>query len=187
MAHINLLPWRENLRAQRQREFGVMAVAAIVLVALGMWAWYEFNEGLIDYQKRRNQYLEAEIKQVDEQISEIKSLERTRKQLISRMNVVADLQSSRPQIVHLFDELVSTLPDGVYLSEVTQGGASVSVLGKAQSNARVSAYMRGVEASPWLAAPNLRIIEQKGRDAQDGNSFSLGMRQVVPAAGGEQQ
>jgi len=182
MAHINLLPWRENLRAQRKREFGVMALGGVLLTLAGMAYWHWFNEGLIEQQNRRNQYLEAEIAKVDKQIKEIRSLEKTKKQLISRMKVVANLQSSRPQIVHLFDELVSTLPDGVYLREVTQNGQSVSVLGQAQSNARVSAYMRGIEASPWLGAPSLRIIEQKGEGAEDANSFSLGMQQMVPKA-----
>lgn len=190
MAHINLLPWRENLRAQRKREFGVMALVFVLLTGLVLWVWLQYNEGLIDHQKRRNQFLEAEITKVDEQIKEIKNLERTRKQLISRMKVVANLQSSRPQIVHLFDELVTTLPDGVFLTSVSQSGQSVSVNGLSESNARVSAYMRGVEASPWLASPQLRVIEQKGkgkgRDKTQGvNSFAMGMRQVVPKAGDE--
>ena len=180
MASINLLPWRENLRAQRQREFGVMALAGVVLTVLAMWGWHQFNIALIDYQKQRNQYLTSEIDKVDKQLKEIRSLEKTKKQLISRMKVVESLQASRPQIVHLFDELVSTLPDGVYLTQVTQKGGSVNVQGKAQSNARVSAYMRGVEASPWLTAPTLGVIEQKGKEKTDDASFSLGMKQVKP-------
>jgi type IV pilus assembly protein PilN len=188
MAHINLLPWRENLRAQRRREFGVMALAGLVLTLLGMWGWHQFNVGLIDYQNRRNQYLTDEIKKVDKQLKEIRTLEKTKRQLISRMKVVESLQSSRPQIVHLFDELVSTLPDGVYLTQVTQKGDSVSVRGKAQSNARVSAYMRGIDASPWLAAPTLRVIEQNAGKNDDEASFSLAMKQIKPkAAGGAKQ
>lgn len=183
MAHINLLPWRESLRVQRKREFGVMVLVGVVLTVLAMWAWHQYNASLIDQQKRRNQYLETEIKKVTKQIREIKDLEKTRKKLIARMKVVANLQSSRPQIVHLFDELVSTLPEGIHLSEVIQSGKGVSVVGSAQSNARVSAYMRAVEASPWLAAPSLRVIEQKGKDGRGGNTFSMGMRQVVPQTG----
>jgi type IV pilus assembly protein PilN len=180
MASINLLPWRENLRAQRLREFGLMVVAGLVLTLLAMWGWHTFNVSLIEYQQQRNQYLTAEIKKVDKQLKEIRTLEKTKRQLISRMKVVESLQSSRPQIVHLFDELVSTLPDGVYLTQVTQKGGSVNVLGKAQSNARVSAYMRGIEASPWLTSPSLGVIEAKGKENTDDATFSLGMKQVKP-------
>ena len=189
MAHINLLPWRETLRAQRKRDFGILMIMFILLSGAGLWGWYQYNEGLIDHQKQRNRYLEAEISKVDEQIKEIKDLEKTRNQLISRMKVVADLQSSRPQIVHLFDELVTILPNGVYLTSVSQKGQGVSVIGKSDSNARVSAYMRAVEASPWLHAPSLKIIEQKDKEKADArglNTFSLSMSQVVPKTEGEQ-
>jgi len=187
MAHINLLPWRENLRAQRKRDFGLTMLGFVLLTGVLLWGWMQYNQSLIDHQKSRNQFLVAEIAKVDEQIKEIKNLEKTRKQLISRMKVVASLQSSRPQIVHLFDELVTTLPDGVFLTSITQKGSGVSVAGRSESNARVSTYMRGVEASPWLASPELRVIEQKGKGETDGiNTFSMGMRQVVPKAGGKQ-
>lgn len=180
MAHINLLPWREKLRAQRRRDFGVMLVSGVVLTLLFMWGWHEFNLGLIDYQKRRNQYLTSEIQKVEQQLKEIRALEKTKQQLIARMKVVESLQASRPQIVHLFDELVSTLPDGVYLTQVTQKGDSVSVQGKAQSNARVSAYMRGIEASPWLTTPTLGVIQQQGKGNTEDATFSLAMKQVKP-------
>jgi type IV pilus assembly protein PilN len=181
MARINLLPWRESLRAQHRREFGAMMLIGIFLALVGMGYWHWHNLGLIDFQKKRNQYLESEISKVENEIREIESLERTRRQLVARMKVVADLQSSRPLVVHLFDELVTTLPDGVFLTEVVQSNNGVSVKGGAQSNARVSAYMRAIEASPWLTSPNLRSIEQdKGAR---GNDFSLGMTQVVAKKG----
>jgi len=185
MANINLLPWRENLRAQRKREFGVMTLVFVLITGIGLWGWQQFNQGLIDNQKRRNQFLENEISKVNEQIKEIRSLEKTRKQLIARMKVVASLQSSRPQIVHLFDELVTTIPDGVHLTSVSQSGKGVSVNGWSESNARVSAYMRAVEASPWLSNPNLKVIEKgKGKSDQKGdNAFTLSMTQVVPKVG----
>jgi len=181
MARINLLPCRENLRAQHKREFGVMMLVGILLALAGMGYWHWYNLGLIDFQKKRNQYLEAEIAEVEKEIREIEALERTRRQLVARMNVVAELQSSRPLIVHLFDELVTTLPDGVFLTEVVQSNNGVSVLGGAQSNARVSAYMRAVEASPWLTSPRLRSIQQDKNEG--GNDFSMGMTQVVPKKG----
>jgi type IV pilus assembly protein PilN len=122
MAHINLLPWRETLRKQRQREFGFMVVGGIVIAAMLMGYWYWFNVERIDFQRKRNAYIQSEIKRVDKQIREIEKLERTRSQLVGRMNVIQNLQASRPQVVHLFDELVITMPDGVYLNEMTQSG-----------------------------------------------------------------
>lgn len=184
MANINLLPWREKLRAQRKREFGMLVLLAVILTgaALGYWHWY--NSQLIEFQQERNRFLQNEIAKVNKQIKEIRNLEKVRKQLIARMKVVAELQSQRPLVVHLFDELVTTLPDGVYLNSVVQKGRSVTVEGKAESNARISAYMRNIEASPWLSNPQLRIIEQKG--GGDGSpTFSLTMQQVVPKAEGE--
>lgn len=179
MVNINLLPWREQLRAQRMRDFGLLVLFAALLTAGGVFGWYKYNEGLIDYQNRRNHFLEREIAKVDKQIKEIRDLEKIRKQLIARMKVVADLQSQRPLAVHLFDELVTTLPEGIYLSSMVQKGLSITVKGRAESNARVSAYMRNIDASPWLTKPVLRIIEQKG-DKDASPTFSLVMKQVVP-------
>lgn len=182
MAHINLLPWREKLRKQRQREFGLMAVAALVLTVLGMGYWHMFVQAQIDHQKDRNRFLERQITEVDKQIKEIRELERTRQQLVSRMKVIEDLQISRPQIVHLFDEMVTVVPDGSYLTGLTQVGNKLILKGRAQSNARVSTYMRNIEASPWMNAPRLRIIENKegSRRADNDSTFQLELVQVVP-------
>lgn len=187
MARINLLPWRENLRRQRRREFGMMMFGGFVISLLLVAWWHIFNQGLMDQQQRRNGFLERKIAEVDKQIKEIESLERTRNQLISRMNIIQDLQTSRPQIVHLFDELVETLPEGVHLANVTQVGARVSIEGQAQSNARVSAYMRNVTASPWLGDPQLKIIENKDKKGEktrdmELSDFRLSVRQAVPKA-----
>ncbi len=182
MVNINLLPWREELRAQRKREFGLTALLAVALTGVGLFGWYKYNEQQIDYQSQRNHFLENEIARVNKQIREIQGLEKTRKQLVARMKVVADLQSQRPLVVHLFDELVATLPDGVYLTSVVQHGHTITVEGHAESNARVSAYMRNIDASPWLAQPQLRIIQQQG-GKESSPTFSLTMKQVVPKAG----
>jgi len=183
MVSINLLPWRERLRAQRKREFGLLVLFAALVTAACVYGWFLFNEGLIEYQNQRNQFLQNEIAKVNKQIREISELEKTRKQLIARMKVVTSLQSQRPLVVHLFDELVTTLPEGVYLSSMVQKGQTITVEGRAESNARVSAYMRNIEASPWLTDPMLRIIEQKG-DADSSPTFSLTMQQVVPKTEG---
>lgn len=180
MAHINLLPWREKLRKQRLRDFGVMALGALVLTLAAMGYWHWFNQGLIDNQRNRNRFLEREIAKVDKQIAEIRELESTRQKLISRMKVIEDLQVSRPQIVHMFDELVTVVPDGAYLNKAMQRGHSLVLDGKAQSNARVSTYMRNIEASPWLAKPTLRIIENTQQSEASDNTFKLDLVQVVP-------
>ena len=185
MANINLLPWRERLRSQRKRQFGLWTLAAVVVTLFAMGYWHWFNEGRIGYQQKRNAFLKREIASVDRAIKEIRSLERTRSQLIARMNVIQDLQISRPLEVHLFDELVDTLPDGIYLSEVSQGGSGIALTGRAQSNARVSAYMRNIEASAWLSKPHLQVIEQKDKNPSNRSLFKLTARQVVPKKGSE--
>ncbi len=185
MANINLLPWREKLRKQRLRDFGLTALAALLFTGLGIGYWHFFNQGLIDHQNNRNRFLEQEIAKVDKQIAEIKELERTRQKLISRMKVIEDLQVSRPQIVHMFDELVTTVPDGAYLTLLKQAGNRLSMNGRAQSNARVSTYMRNIESSPWMSNPKLKIIESKDRDKDPtiGSSFQLDLVQAVPKGG----
>jgi len=182
MARINLLPWREKLRKQRQRDFGLLTLAALLVTGLGMGYWHWYNESLIDHQNDRNRFLENEIARVDKEIREIRDLERTRDKLISRMKVIEDLQVSRPQIVHLFDELVTVLPDGAHLTQAAQSGSSLVLDGRAQSNARVSTLMRNVDSSPWMAQPRLAIIENKEADRQTaaGNTFKLNLKQVVP-------
>lgn len=185
MARINLLPWREKLRKQRLREFGLMMLGALVLALAGMGYWHWFNQGLIDNQNDRNRYLERQIAKVDKEIAEIRELERTRQKLIARMKVIEDLQVSRPQIVHMFDELVTVVPDGAFLTKAAQRGKRLVLDGRAQSNARVSTYMRNIEASPWLSNPKLRIIENRDQDkakATD-SSFTLDLVQIVPKEG----
>ena len=182
MARINLLPWREKLRKQRRRDFGLTILGALVLTLAGLGYWHWYNQGLIDHQNARNRFLEKEIAKVDKEIKEIKELESTRQKLIARMKVIEDLQVSRPQIVHLFDELVTVVPDGTFLTKMAQNGRNLILNGRAQSNARVSTYMRNIETSPWLNDPKLRIIEHKDKDreAAEGSTFQLDLKQIVP-------
>ena len=180
MARINLLPWREERRRQLTQEFARQAVlAALFAVAVGGYAWYHVN-GMIDYQRERNDYLEEQIAVLQEEIEQIEELESTRRQLIARMNVIQRLQQRRPQIVHLFFEIADTLPDGVYLTQVTQKGDKLSVNGRAESNARVSSYMRRLDASPWLTDPELQIIQSEDDDQI--SRFTLNLAQTVPDA-----
>jgi type IV pilus assembly protein PilN len=180
MARINLLPWRENIRKKRQRDFGFATLFAIILTAAGCAGVYFYIDGMIKHQNKRNNFLKREIAAVDRQIKEIEELERTKAKLIARMNVIQQLQSSRPQVVHLFDELVETIPDGAFLTRLVQSGGNLTLDGRAQSNARVSAYMRNIESSEWIGSPNLQVItnEQKQQDLGLSN-FSLQAKQIV--------
>ncbi len=180
---INLLPWREELKKQRQTEFYVM-LAVAAAIGLAVWfggRWYLNAE--IQHHQQRNNILQQEIRQLDRQISRIRDLERTREQLIARMDVIQDLQEGRPQIVHLFEQLVTTLPDGVFLESVRQQGNSITITGVGQSNARVSSYMERLDASDWLTDPNLDVIEVRDRDGVRVSNFTLQVRQSSPRAG----
>lgn len=162
MARINLLPWRAERRKQREREFyamlGATAVGAfVVLFAAIFWMNY-----LIDDQNGRNAYLQGEIKALDKQIAEIQELDKTRAQLLTRKEIIEQLQSNRSQMVHLFDELVKTIPDGTRLTAMKQSGDTLVLEGIAESNSRVASYMRNIEASPWMGHADLRKIENKG-------------------------
>ncbi len=178
MPRVNLLPWREELRKQRRTEYlsmlGVSAVAATVI-------WFVIHlyfNALIEQQQHRNSFLTAEIKLLDIKIAEIKQLEKEKENLIARMKAIETLQTSRPIVVHLFDELVSTLPDGVYLTSLIQSGDKVTIKGVAQSNARVSNFMRNVEASQWVKEPKLSIIQSKTEDGKRIADFTLTLTQT---------
>lgn len=183
MPRINLLPWREELRRQRRTEY-LSILGACALAAAGVWfAIHMYFNALIEQQQRRNAFLTAEIKLLDKKIAEIKALEKEKENLIARMKAIETLQTSRPIVVHLFDELVSTLPDGVYLTSINQSGETVTVKGVAQSNARVSNYMRNVEASEWVRDPKLSIIQSKTQDGKRTADFTLTIKQVKTKAG----
>jgi len=173
MSKINLLPWRETLRKERQRDFGVLALLLVVLSVAVVVAWHLSVSGEIDYQTKRNNYIKLEITQVTKKIKEIEKLETTRASLIGRMNVIQDLQISRPQIVHLFDDVVETLPDGTYLLGLKQSGSKVEFSGRALSNARVSAYMRNIDSSEWLGSAKLKLIESNEKTDSKFSGFKL--------------
>ncbi len=173
MARINLLPWREERRKQRQQEFyallGAVALAAggvVLLVTL-------FLNSQISLQNERIARLQQEIKVLDERILKIEELDRTRARLLQRKAIIEELQASRSQMVHLFDELVRTIPEGVRLESIKQAGATLTLDGHAQSNARVSAYMRSLDASPWMKNPDLQIVKADDDNPQARYTFTL--------------
>lgn len=178
MAKINLLPWREERRREQRAEY-LIILGATAAAALAVWGLIHFHYSeRIEYQRERNNYLTEEIRKLDKQIKEIEELEKERARLIARMKAIEALQTSRPLIVHLFDELVTTLPEGLYLREITQKGTSVTVKGVAESNARVSNFMRNIEASDWLKNPRLEIIQATSE--RGSANFTLVAEQVVP-------
>ncbi len=178
MPSINLLPWREAERKKRQRDFGVAmggaVVAGVLVVVLTMLL---FNS-MINAQERRNQRLTAEIKELEKSITEIDGLERQKERLLARMEIIEQLQKSRPEIVHLFDEMSRRLPEGVYLTGLKQQGTRVEIRGVAQSSTRVSALMRQIDTSDWLMDPEVDKVET----TQSGNSrqaeFVVYLKQV---------
>jgi type IV pilus assembly protein PilN len=180
MARINLLPWRAERRKQREREFymqlGLAAVAGIFVAFL----WVSWMNARIDNQNDRNSYLRAEIKQVDNKIAKIKDLEKVRQRLLARKKIIEQLQANRSQMVHLFDELVKTIPPSVRLTKMTQKGDSMSLEGVAQSNASVAEYMRNLEASPWMTNIDLRKTENTHDGSRMPYSFGLDLKLTKP-------
>ena len=182
MAKINLLPWRAERRKQRQQEFLTMlgvAGAIGVLVSVLIVMYYI---GQIKGQENRNQYLTDQIKLLDAQIAEIAELDKKKAGLLRRKQVIEELQASRSQMVHLFDELARTIGDGTQITSLAQNGNDLTLLGRAQSNARVSSYMRNLEASGWMENPDLDIIELRGSDPGLPNEFSLKVKLKNPDA-----
>jgi type IV pilus assembly protein PilN len=185
MARINLLPWREELRAQQQKDF-ISGIAAGVLATVAVLIFVHMQiGGSIASQEERNRYLTTEIAALDVKIKEIKTLEALKAKLLARMDVIQSLQGSRPEIVHLFDEIAKTVPEGVYINKFVQSGKDLTLNGVAQSNARVSAYMRKLERSSWLKDPQLNVIEAKGKSSRRStNNFTLRVKQTRPTKSG---
>jgi len=179
MPRINLLPWREAQRTERKLGFLVALGAGTGAAAIAAFAAYLLLGSMIDSQDQRNEKLRSEIKLLDKQIEEINNLETAKQKFIARMEIIEKLQRSRPEIVHLFDEIVRQLPDGVYLTAVKQQDKRLKFEGIAQSSTRVSAFMRNIDGSDWLKNPELEVVETKSGQGQvAGSSFTLFADQV---------
>jgi type IV pilus assembly protein PilN len=181
MPRINLLPHRESKRKERKLKFlvalGVAGLAAMVTTFVA----YLMYAQMIDAQQHRNDRLRAQIKTLDKQNEEINDLESRKQKFIARMEIIEKLQRSRPEIVHVFDEIVRTLPEGVYLTAVKQSGATLKFDGIAQSSTRVSSFMRNIDGSQWLRNPSLEVV-QTTKGSGTGSSFTLTAQQVTAAA-----
>jgi len=177
MARINLLPWRDELRKKQQQDFAAGIGGAVLGTALLLALVYMYIEGLKEHQNFRNQMLKNEIVVLDKKIAEIKDIEEKKNKLLTKIDVIQKLQESRPEIVHLFDELAKSTPEGVYLTKFAQLEAQLTLDGKAESNARVSAYMRAIDNSPWLNSPVLSVIKGQGKNNGEMNDFSMTAKQ----------
>ncbi len=177
MPRINLLPWREEERKKRQRDFGVaMAGGVVAAIACILAVLFAYSQ-MIDNQQDRNQRLSDEIAELQKSIEEIDGLERQKERLLARMEIIEQLQKSRPEIVHLFDEIARQLPEGVYLTGMTQRGTQVELRGIAQSSTRVSALMRQVDASPWMMDPEVDRVETTSKGASRQAEFIVYVKQ----------
>ena len=177
MPRINLLPWREQQRRERKLAFFVwLGGAAVMGCLIALIAYLAFGS-MIDSQEQRNERLRGQIKVLDKQIEEINDLEAQKQKFISRMQIIDKLQRSRPEVVHVFDELVKVMPDGTYLTSVKQDGNKLKLEGVAQSSTRVSTLMRNIAASQWLRNPELEVVETK-KELTAGSSFVLDAEQI---------
>ena len=173
MARINLLPWREELYREKQREFIVTLMGGVIIAGLIVLMSHLHFQGMIENQNQRNAFLQNEIEVLNKRIGRIKELEKMKDNLLARMNVIQELQSSRPESVHLLDELVRTLPDGVYLKRFAQQTHKLTMDGVAQSNARVSDYMRNIDNSQWFTGPRLDVINTTEANRRRIANFTL--------------
>jgi type IV pilus assembly protein PilN len=182
MARINLLPWRAERRKQREREFYMQLGMAFGAALVAVFIWWLWMSARIDNQNDRNAYLQAEIKQLDERIDKIKDLEKVRSRLLQRKQIIEQLQANRSQMVHLFDEMVRTIPSSARLTAMKQSSDSLSLDGVSQSNASVADYMRNIEASPWMGHVDLRKTENSHDASRMPYSFGLDVKLTRPGA-----
>jgi type IV pilus assembly protein PilN len=173
MPRINLLPWREQERKIRRREFTVAAGAAVFAAVIFVLGGKLLYTSWTDAQNEKNALLHKEIVKLDAQIADIQDLENRRQRLLARMEIIEKLQRKRPEIVHLFDEIVKTVPEGVYLTAIKQTGNKLEIHGVAQSSTRVSTFMRNIDSSVWMDNPVLQVVESAKESSTGGSNFTL--------------
>jgi type IV pilus assembly protein PilN len=186
---INLLDWRTEVSNFRQQQFLAMMMLGVALAAGGVgMVWYGVTDA-IEFQKERNAFLQNQIAEMDKKIKEIEELEKVKANLLARMKVIEELQASRTAMVHFFDEVLNTLPDGVYIKTLKQTGSTVTIDGVAESNGRVSAYMKNIESSRWFAEPRLIVINTKDVNKRRQGDFQLVFKNLTkekPGAAGSE-
>ena len=187
MTKINLLDWRAARRERRRQEFttrfGLGVLVALSILGL---AWMSMNNAIAN-QQNRNEYLKQQIAEIDQKIKEIEELEKVKQNLLARMRVIEQLQSSRSATVHFFDELVNTLPDGIMLTSIKQTGDTVQIDGVAESNGRISTYIKNLEASPWFNNPRLVVIKTSEKNKQREGAFTLQVQNLTKQSKEDQE
>jgi type IV pilus assembly protein PilN len=186
MPRINLLPWREEARKERLKQFATQLAGAAVLGGLMIFYAHMTVNGWIDHQEARNDRIREEIRRLEQRIAEIEDLQETKDQLLARMQIIEELQKSRPDGVRLFEELVRSLPSGVYLTSVSQSDANLEIQGVAESQARISAYLRSIDSSDWLNEADLEVIERQQRQNGEGTVMTFTVRAVQVTPGTEE-
>jgi len=180
MAKINLLPWREAYRAEKKKEFVTLLGMVLLFGAVVAFGWDRVVNSQIDSQLSRNQLLKTEISKLDKQVKEIDELTKRRQNLLDRIKVIQEVQGNRPEIVKIYDEFVRAVPDGVYFTEMERKGESISLVGFAKSNSRVSVLMRRLDASYKFTEPNLTKVEANDVLGENGSQFEMQVKIVQP-------
>lgn len=187
MSRINLLPWREARRKELKTQFLTTLGIAALLAVLTWGIIHFYHTQLIEHQKYRNNYLEQQISLLDKKIKEIEELEKEKERLLARMRAIEQLQGNRPLIVRFFDELVNNTPEGVSVISLNQEQQAITITGVAQSNARVSSFMRNLDSSEWVRKPELDVIQTTDQGGTELSNFTLRFEQVIPKAEGEEE
>lgn len=181
MARINLLPWREEYRQEKRKEFFAQLGLVVVLAVIASIVWIKVVDSAIAHQNERNNLLKAEIDVLEKRVQEIQDLKRRRQELIARMKVIQDLQGTRPTIVRYFDEIVRAVPEGLFFTSIKRSGSGITVKGVTESSNRVSSFMRNLDASEWFADPNLKSINTTNKYENEAQEFLLQFKAVLPA------
>lgn len=180
MARINLLPWREAYRQEKKKEFIGVMVLVLGLTAVAAYFWVSGVQASIADQNSRNRLLQTEISALEKQVEEIQELRERREELLSRMRVIQDLEGTRPVIVRFFDDMVRAIPDGVFLNRMQREGEVIRLEGIAESNNRVSSFMRNLDESDWFASPNLSSVTASPAYGEQANAFRMTVRTSAP-------
>lgn len=180
MAQINLLPWREEFRQEKKKEFLTILGATVLTGAVAAYLWVGFVDGQIQNQKERNGLLDKEIQNLSKQVKEIEELKQKKKGLLDRMQVIQDLEGKRSIIVHYFDEFARSVPNGVFVRKIERKGNVLTIEGVSESNNRISAFMRGLDDSEWFSSPNLKSVVAEPKLGEQSSVFSMELKMILP-------
>lgn len=173
MAKINLLPWRQEFRAQKQKELQQLIFLVVIVTGFLVFLWMKMVDSGIENQRARNRLLQTEIAGLDKKVQEIKGLEKRRRELVERMRVIHQLQGNRPLAVRYFDEMVRAAPEGLWLLQLKHNDSSIRLSGIAESNNRVSSFMRNLDQSEWFQAPNLTGVTARPEFGDQASAFEM--------------